>query len=91
MLDITGDNLKIHGFMIQDLNLRSSELIIYALIYSYHEQDTEMVMNLDKLSLWTNISKHQVKGVLWQLQERGLIIINEIEFKGEKIYTLDII
>lgn len=91
MVDIRGDNVRIHSFMIQDLNLRGSELIIYALVYGYHEQDMEMILNLEELSMWTRISIPQVQGVLWQLEERGLIVINERELEGDEIYTLGIL
>lgn len=91
MVDIKGDNVRVYGFMVQDLELVGSELIIYALVYSYHEQEMEMILNLEELSIWTGISIPQVQGVLWQLEERCLIVINERELEGDEIYTLGIL
>jgi len=92
MRDISKDSVKIHEFMIKDLKLTCSELIIYALAYQFYEKDMEMVLDIDELSAWTTLSSHQVQGLLWQLQERGLISVNEREGLQEgEYYTLEVL
>jgi hypothetical protein len=90
-MDISSDNIKIHLFMVQDLKLSGDELIIYAMVYGFHEKDAEMILNFDELSTWLSISEGLVSGILWQLTSRGLIIANEREINGEELITLDIL
>lgn len=77
--------------MVQDLKLSGDELIIYAMVYGFHEKGLEMVLNINELCAWLDLDESLTNGLLWQLTERGLLIANEREINGEELITLDIL
>ena len=78
--------IHIAGWMINKLDLKGSELLIYAIIYGF-SQDGESMFTASSqyLADWTNTTKQSVFKVLKSLTERELIIrkennINNITF-----------
>ena len=69
------DSIYIAGWMINKLDLKGSELLIYAIIYGF-SQDGESMFTASSqyLADWTNTTKRSVFNVLKSLTERGLII-----------------
>ena len=70
--------IHIAGWMINKLNLKGSELLIYAIIYGF-SQDGESMFTASSqyLADWTNTTKQSVFKVLKSLTERELIIRKE--------------
>lgn len=64
----------LQAWMVKELGLRNSELIIYSLIYSFSQAEgTSFSGSLNYLAEWTGTSKRSVIDQLKRLQERGLI------------------
>ncbi len=61
------------------------------MVYGFHEKGVEMVLNIDELCIWLDLHESLTKGIIWQLIERGLIVLNEREINGEELITLDIL
>ena len=78
--------LVIQGFMVNDLNLKGNELLVYAIIYGF-SQDEEQRFNgsLQYLADWTNSTKQGIIKNLKSLVEKGLIVKEESKFKGLNI------
>lgn len=70
--------IHIAGWMINKLDLKGSELLIYAIIYGF-SQDGESMFTASSqyLADWTNTTKQSVFKVLKSLTERELIIRKE--------------
>ena len=65
---------QVAGWMINRLNLRGNELICYAVIYSFSQDEESMYMGGVKyLQSWMNASEPTVLGVLDKLVGKGLI------------------
>lgn len=61
-------------FMITDLNLKGIELIIYAIIYGFNQDDMGVFYgSLEYLATWTNSTKQGVMKALNSLLKNGLI------------------
>ena len=80
--------IVIQGFMINELNLKGNDLLVYAVIYQF-SQDGESRFNgsLQYLADWCNSTKHGVMKNLKNLLERGLIAKDEIVTNGVKFVT----
>ena len=64
----------VQGFMINDLNLKGNELIIYAIIYSFSQIENQYFTgSLKYLCEWTNSTKQGVLKSLKSLIDKGLI------------------
>ncbi len=76
----------LQAWMVKELGLKGSELIIYSLIYSFSQADGNYFTgSLTYLSEWTGTTKRSVIDQLKRLQERGLIekdetYINNVKF-----------
>ena len=59
---ITNENyITIQGFMVNELNLKGNELLIYAIIYGFSQLDNqEFKGSLQYLADWTNSTKQGV-------------------------------
>lgn len=74
------------GWMINDLELKGNELIIYAVIYSFsQEEDCWYTGSHQYLADWIQGSKMTVRTVLTSLMERGYIdkkeeVVNGVKF-----------
>lgn len=82
--NISNENfINIQGWMINELNLKGNELIIYACIYGFSQAENQKFTgSLTYLSEWTNSTKRSVINVLKSLCEKGFIIKNEV-YKNE--------
>lgn len=65
----------IHGWMLTDLDLKGSELIIYAVIYGFTQNTDNQLYtgSLAHLADWANVSKVSAIKVLTSLCEKGFI------------------
>jgi hypothetical protein len=91
-MDIKPENyILIQGFMITELGLKGTELLLYALIYGFTQDDeTEFSGSWKYMCDWTNCRKPTVSSALLNLVEKGYIIkrserINGVLFNRYKI------
>ena len=68
------DFLNIQGWMINELNLKGNELIIYALIYGFTKDGvSEFRGSRQYMADWTNSSVRSVQSVVNSLVNKGMI------------------
>lgn len=86
-----GDRVKnenfitIQGWMINELQLKGNELIIYALIYGFSQAENQVFNgSLQYLAEWTNSTKQGVIKNLKSLIEKGFVGKNEKFINGVK-------
>lgn len=78
--------ILIQDWMVDELNLKGNELLIYAIIHGFSQDgETHFTGSLRYLMKWTNSSKTNTIKVLKSLTEKGLIqkadrIINGVHF-----------
>lgn len=78
--------ILIQGFMVTDLKLKGNELLAYAIIYGFSQEEGQTFRgSLSYLEKWLNASKQTVINTLKSLVEKGLIkktekVINNIKF-----------
>ena len=78
--------ILIQNFMVSDLGLKGNELLIYAIIYGFcQDQTSRFSGSLKYLATWTNSTKRGVMKNLTSLQEKGLIIKEEDTFNNLKV------
>ena len=66
--------IKIWGFMLTDLALEKTELLVYAVIFSMHKNYCDgFTGSREYLRSWCNASKTTVDGALASLERKGLI------------------
>ena len=68
------DFLNIQGWMINELNLKGNELIVYALIYGFTKDGvSEFRGSRQYMADWTNSSVRSVQNVVNSLVNKGMI------------------
>jgi len=78
--------ITIQGWMINELNLKGNELLVYATIYGFSQTDNQVFSgSLQYLADWTNSSKQGVQKNLKSLVDKGFIkkddkFINGVKF-----------
>lgn len=79
---------QVQGWMVNNLKLRGNELICYAIIYSFSQDDESKFMGgINYLQGWMNCSKPTVIDILDKLKEKGLIeAITVISKTGKRVY-----
>lgn len=71
--------------MLRDLRLKGNELLIYAIIYGFSQNEGQVFTgSLQYLADWTNSTKRGVIKNLQSLQEKGLINKNDKIINGVK-------
>ena len=92
-MNIKNDNyIQILGWMINELNLKGNELLVYALIHGFC-QDGKSVFkgSLNYIMSWLNISKPTCIATIQSLIDKGLIvktvIYNKNSVAGCEYYT----
>ena len=66
--------IKIWDFMLMDLGLEKTELLVYAVIFAMHRNYCECFMgSREYLQLWSNSSKSSVNHALANLEKKNLI------------------
>lgn len=75
----------VHGWMIDRLGLKGSELQLYAIIYGFSQTEGQQFHGgLQYLSEWTNIAKRNVIARLQSLVDKGLIEKTDVYTNGVK-------
>ena len=69
----TKEYFTVYDWMITDLRLKGSELLLYAIIYSFCKDGETMVTGLEYLANRSGIVKQWVSSVLAELQKKGYI------------------
>lgn len=76
----------IQSFMVNELDLKGNELIIYAIIYGFSQAENQTFSgSLQYLADWTNCTKQGVIKILKSLVDKGFIVkkenvINSVKF-----------
>lgn len=86
---VKGDSyILIQGWMINELKLKGNELLIYAIIYGFSQDNAgEFTGGLQYLADWTNGTKRGCMKNLKSLIENGLIVKKEVVLDGIKYCT----
>lgn len=72
------NHIVIHGWMVNQLKLKGNELLIYALIYGFsQDEESEFYGSRNYISQWCNVSTKTVTNVLKNLTSKNLIIRTE--------------
>ena len=67
--------ITIQAFMVNELNLKGNELLIYAIIHGFSQDGESMFMGTSKyLQEWMNVSQPTVLSTLAKLVKKKLII-----------------
>lgn len=84
MSNIKNENyIVIQGFMVNELNLKGNELLIYAIIYGFSQlEGQEFNGTLQYLANWCNSTKQGVLKALKSLIDKGLIEKKESKFNN---------
>ena len=73
----------IHGWMLNQLNLKGVQLQVYAIVYGFSQcEDVEFTGSLSYLCDFTGVSKPTIIKALNDLQEKGLIFKREEKING---------
>lgn len=77
--------IVIQGFMVNELNLKGNELLVYAIIYGFSQEENQVFNgSLQYLADWTNSTKQGVLKNLKSLVDKGYIKKNEKYINGVK-------
>lgn len=80
-----GNYICIQSFMVKELQLKGNELLVYAIIYGFSQEENQVFNgSLQYIADWLNCTKQGVIKNLKSLIEKGLIIKNEKYFNGIK-------
>ena len=87
MSKINNENyILIQGWMVNELNLKGNELMVYAIIYGFSQEEGQKYTgSLQYLANWTNTSKETIRQCLKSLIDKNLIakeeqFINNVKF-----------
>ena len=81
-----GNYIVIQSFMVNELELKGNDLLVYAIIYGFSQDEEQKFSgSLQYLADWTNSTKQGIIKNLKSLIEKGLIIKEENKFKGVNI------
>lgn len=97
MVELKRENfIAIFGFMVKDLQLKGLELMTYAIIYGFsQDNDSEFAGSLSYLMAWTGATKPTAIKVLKSLVDKDLIekktyTINGVTFNKYKAKTTNL-
>lgn len=75
----------VHGWMINRLGLKGTELELYAIIYGFSQAEGQQFHGgLQYLADWTNVAKRNVLARLQSLVEKGLLVKTDTYTNGVK-------
>lgn len=75
----------IQGFMVSEMKLKGNELLVYAIIYGFSQEEGQMFSgSLQYLADWTNSTKQGVNKNLKSLVEKKYIAKNDKYINGVK-------
>ena len=79
------NHIVIHGWMVNNLDLKGNELLIYAIIYGFSQTENQKYIgSLQYLADWTNSTKQGVIKSLKSLIEKQLILKEDKFINGVK-------
>lgn len=86
LVAVRDDNFfVVHGWMINKLGLKGSELQLFAIIYGFSQAEGQNFHGgLQYLSDWTNIAKRNVIARLQSLVDKGLLVKTDVYTNGVK-------
>lgn len=74
MKPITDKYICIQGWMVSELNLKGNDLLVYAIIYGFsQDEESEFSGSLNYLATWCNSTKNGIQKNLKNLIDKGLI------------------
>lgn len=74
MKNIKDSYICIQGWMVSELNLKGNDLLVYAIIYGFsQDEESEFTGSLNYLATWCNSTKNGIQKNLKNLIDRGLI------------------
>lgn len=77
--------ITIQGWMVNEIGLSGNELLLYALIYGFSQDENNVFnLSLSYTTKWLNVSKPTVIGILKKLIEKKLIEKTEKTENGVK-------
>ncbi|MDX1628281.1 MAG: helix-turn-helix domain-containing protein, partial [Fulvivirga sp.] len=84
---MSDDNyIVLKGWMVNRLNLKGNELIAYALIYGFSQDESSWFQgSIGYIAKGMGVTKNSARNSLKKLQKKGLIERNEEESGGIKI------
>ena len=77
--------ITIQGWMVTQLGLKGNELLLYALIYGFSQDEGYYTGGLQYVMDWLNCSKPTAIAALKALTEKGLIEREEMEVNNVKV------
>jgi hypothetical protein len=89
--NISKNFITIQGWMVEELDLNSNNLLVFALIYGFNQdEESEFTGSLNYICNWLNCSRPTASKALNDLVEKQLLIkhtkhINNITFNSYKI------
>lgn len=88
-----GNYITIQSFMVDELNLKGNELLVYAIIYGFSQNgEDKFTGSLQYIADWTNSTKQGILKCLKSLLEKGFIEKKEIfknNIKFVEYYTTE--
>ena len=93
-MSLKGKYIHLTGWMVEKLKLKGNELIVFALIYGFsQEDDHDFHGSAQYIADWISSSKRTVFKILKSLVDKGLIKRRERYENGVKhveYYTVDL-
>ena len=65
--------IRIYGFMRQSMGLEKTELLVYALVYSYFRNGDSLTGTIDYIAEWVGSGRSAVSAALASLVDKGYI------------------
>lgn len=65
--------IRIYGFMRNKMGLEKTELLVYALVYSYFRNGESLTGTVDYIAAWVGNGRTAVSGALISLVDKGYI------------------
>ena len=78
-------NFKIYGFMRTSLGLERTELLIYALIYSYFRSGTPFTASREYIAQWVGCGKSALDTAISSLVTKGYINKTQVKYRGVNV------
>lgn len=89
MEKIRNNYITIQGWMVSDLNLKGNELILYALIYGFsQDEESKFSGSLNYMMNWLNCSKQSIINTLNSLIDKNLITKTKSEDNQKCFYKV---
>ena len=84
--------ITIQGWMVNEIGLSGNELLLYALIYGFsQDEQNSFNLSLSYTTKWLNVSKQTVLGLLKKLIEKNLIEKTEKTENGVKFCSYRVV